>query len=205
MTHPGVGARTAVAFVLIIGNAGRFQCGKQVASYLGLVPLEESSGNRQRLRRFDASRRRQGSWNLAVMRRNERRGRGGNPALSAFSILPISAPTAEEGSSRFMYGQCQTAQPRPDGDRSMVPRACHAPVDEQQKTLNAKLRGHYQYYGRPTNFQCLWKFYRGTCRLWHYWRNRRTRGSRLTRDHYTALLRRHPLLLPRICNPGLKQ
>ncbi len=49
MTHPGVGALTALAFVLIIGDAERFQCGKQIASYLGLVPLEESSGNRRRL------------------------------------------------------------------------------------------------------------------------------------------------------------
>lgn len=49
MTHPGVGALTALAFVLIIGKAERFQCGKQVASYLGLVPLEKSSGNRRRL------------------------------------------------------------------------------------------------------------------------------------------------------------
>jgi transposase len=48
-THPGVGALTALAFVLIIGNAERFQCGKQIASYLGLVPLEKSSGNRRRL------------------------------------------------------------------------------------------------------------------------------------------------------------
>jgi transposase len=48
-THPGVGPLTALAFVLIIGRAERFQCGKQVASYLGLVPLEESSGNRRRL------------------------------------------------------------------------------------------------------------------------------------------------------------
>jgi len=48
-THPGVGALTALAFVLIIGEAERFGCGKQVASYLGLVPLEESSGNRRRL------------------------------------------------------------------------------------------------------------------------------------------------------------
>ena len=48
-THPGVGALTALAFVLIIGQAERFQCGKQVASYLGLVPLEDSSGNRRRL------------------------------------------------------------------------------------------------------------------------------------------------------------
>ena len=49
MTHPGVGALTALAFVLIMGSAERFRCGKQIASYLGLVPLEKSSGNRRRL------------------------------------------------------------------------------------------------------------------------------------------------------------
>jgi transposase len=49
MTHPGVGPLTALGFVLIIGEADRFQCGKQVASYLGLVPLEDSSGSRRRL------------------------------------------------------------------------------------------------------------------------------------------------------------
>ena len=49
MTHPGVGPLTALAFVLIIGDADLFQCGKQGASYLGLVPLEDSSGNRRRL------------------------------------------------------------------------------------------------------------------------------------------------------------
>ena len=48
-THPGVGVLTALAFVLIIGRAERFQCGKQIASYLGLVPLEDSSGKRRRL------------------------------------------------------------------------------------------------------------------------------------------------------------
>jgi len=48
-THPGVGSLTAMAFVLIIGEAERFRGGKQVASYLGLVPLEDSSGNRRRL------------------------------------------------------------------------------------------------------------------------------------------------------------
>jgi transposase len=49
MTHPGVGPLTALAFVLIIGRAERFQCGKQIAAYLGFVPLEDSSGNRRRL------------------------------------------------------------------------------------------------------------------------------------------------------------
>jgi len=48
-THPGVGPLTALAFVLIIGRVERFQCGKQIAAYLGLVPLEDSSGERRRL------------------------------------------------------------------------------------------------------------------------------------------------------------
>ncbi|HEX2714654.1 MAG TPA: IS110 family transposase [Candidatus Acidoferrales bacterium] len=49
MTHPGVGPTTALAFVLILVNTERFACGKQIGSYLGLVPSEESSGGRQRL------------------------------------------------------------------------------------------------------------------------------------------------------------
>ncbi len=48
-THPGVGPITALAFVLTIGDPERFRCGKQVASYLGLIPAEDSSGGRQRL------------------------------------------------------------------------------------------------------------------------------------------------------------
>jgi transposase len=49
MTHPGVGPLTALAFELVIGNPERFHCGKQIASYVGLVPSEESSGDRRRL------------------------------------------------------------------------------------------------------------------------------------------------------------
>lgn len=49
MTHPGVGAITALAFVLVIGTPDRFACGKQVASYLGLIPSEDSSSDRRRL------------------------------------------------------------------------------------------------------------------------------------------------------------
>jgi len=43
MTHPGVGPITALAFVLVIGTPERFHCGRQIASYLGLIPCEESS------------------------------------------------------------------------------------------------------------------------------------------------------------------
>lgn len=48
-THPGVGPITALAFVLTIGEVERFARSKQVASYLGLIPRERSSGGRQRL------------------------------------------------------------------------------------------------------------------------------------------------------------
>src|SRR5258708_10876845 len=49
MTQPGVGPNTALAFVLTLGDVSRFRRGKQVASYLGLIPREESSGGRQKL------------------------------------------------------------------------------------------------------------------------------------------------------------
>jgi transposase len=49
MTQPGVGPVTSMAFVLTIGDVSRFPRGKQVASYLGLIPREYSSGGHQRL------------------------------------------------------------------------------------------------------------------------------------------------------------
>jgi transposase len=49
MTQPGVGPVTSLAFVLTMGDVSRFRRGKQVASYLGLIPREYSSGGHQRL------------------------------------------------------------------------------------------------------------------------------------------------------------
>ena len=49
MTQPGVGPVTSLAFVLTMGDISRFPRGKQVASYLGLIPREYSSGGQQRL------------------------------------------------------------------------------------------------------------------------------------------------------------
>jgi group II intron reverse transcriptase/maturase len=74
----------------------------------------------------------------------------------------------------------------------------HDDVELQWKSLNAKLRGHYGYYGRSTNFRSLVQFYRGVRRLWRKWLNRRTRGKTLTWDEFQELLDRFPLLSPRI-------
>jgi transposase len=48
-SQPGVGTVTALAYVLTMGDVSRFPRGKQVASYLGLIPREHSSGGRQKL------------------------------------------------------------------------------------------------------------------------------------------------------------
>lgn len=49
MQHAGVGPNVALGFALAIGDVGRFSSSKQVASYLGLIPAEYSSGERQKL------------------------------------------------------------------------------------------------------------------------------------------------------------
>jgi len=74
----------------------------------------------------------------------------------------------------------------------------HDPVEYQQRMLNAKLRGHYQYYGRPTNFRSLRRFFRTVRSTWRKWLQRRTRGRHLSWGTFLKLLKRYPLLVPRI-------
>jgi Transposase IS116/IS110/IS902 family len=49
MTHPGVGPITAWATDVFLGDPTRFVDGKALASYVGIIPREYSSGGRQRL------------------------------------------------------------------------------------------------------------------------------------------------------------
>jgi group II intron reverse transcriptase/maturase len=77
----------------------------------------------------------------------------------------------------------------------------HKPMDVQHLILNAKLRGHYQYYGRSSNYRSLRKFYSAVRRIWKTWLNRRTRGTTLNWDTYVKLLQRYPLLMPRLSRP----
>jgi len=49
MTHPGVGPVTALATDVFLGDPARFDDGKALVSYVGMIPSEYSSGGRQRL------------------------------------------------------------------------------------------------------------------------------------------------------------
>lgn len=74
----------------------------------------------------------------------------------------------------------------------------HESLETQQRTLNAKLLGHYQYYGRSSNHRSLWRFYRLVGLIWRKWLSRRRRGAPMSWDQFHALLARHPLLKPQI-------
>jgi len=47
VTHPGVGPVTALATDVFLGDPARFEKGKALASYVGMIPSEYSSGGGQ--------------------------------------------------------------------------------------------------------------------------------------------------------------
>jgi RNA-directed DNA polymerase len=58
-------------------------------------------------------------------------------------------------------------------------RRMHAPMSEQQQWLNQVLRGHYAYYGLPSNYRAMQLFYNQVRWLWYRVLQRRSqRGSK---------------------------
>jgi len=51
-TIPGIGPITASAIVATIGSAGQFRCGRDFAAWLGLTPINRSTGGKERLGRI---------------------------------------------------------------------------------------------------------------------------------------------------------
>ena len=139
-----------------------------------------------------------GIWALRGGTREEA---GGEPGT--FDFLGLTYICARSRRGKFTV-HVRTMRKRLRRGLTTMGRWCqehrHVPASEQQKTLNAKLRGHYQYYGRPTNSRSIWQFYRAVCNIWRKWLSRRTRGKAMTWEKYVELLRRHPLLLPRIAH-----
>jgi group II intron reverse transcriptase/maturase len=125
----------------------------------------------------------------------------GGPAPATFDFLGFTHLCATSRQGRFTL-HIQTRRTRLRRSLKAVGQWCqqhrHDPVVDQAAALNRKLRGHYQYYGRPTNYHALWRFYRAVRRTWKTWLNRRTRGKTLIWADFAHLLARHPLLRPRI-------
>jgi RNA-directed DNA polymerase len=79
-------------------------------------------------------------------------------------------------------------------------RRMHVPVRDQHRWLCQVLRGHYAYYGLPSNFRSLKGFLCEVRRTWFRALRRRCQ-RRLDWDAFEALLGHFPLPTPRITHP----
>ena len=64
----------------------------------------------------------------------------------------------------------------------------HLSIKEQQQTLNAKLRGHYAYYGVTANASALSRFLHEVERRWRKWLLHRNRDRALNWTLFRRLL-----------------
>jgi RNA-directed DNA polymerase len=129
---------------------------------------------------------------------------GGGPKPGTFDFLGFTHICKRSRRGKFTI-HVRTMRKRLRRSLKRVAAWCqrhrHEPVVEQWAALNAMLRGHYQYYGRPTNFRSRWEFYREVRKLWRKWLNRRTRGKSLPWRLYEELLVAHPLPRPYVARP----
>ena len=74
----------------------------------------------------------------------------------------------------------------------------HRKLRELMKTVAAKHRGHWNYYGLIGNSQSLSQFRTLSCQILFKWLNRRSQRRSLTWLAFNRLLERHQVPLPRI-------
>lgn len=72
------------------------------------------------------------------------------------------------------------------------------PTCEIMKTVGAKIRGHFAYYGVTDNTRGIQRYVRAVSRLLYKWLNRRGKRRSLPWERFQLLLKRYPLPRPRI-------
>lgn len=131
----------------------------------------------------------------------QHRARQGQGKPETFDFLGFTHICARSRKGSFTI-HLRTMRKRFQRSLKAVSRWCrwhrHDDVDDQRAELNLKLRGHYQYYGRSTNFPGIWRFYEAVKKVWKKWLARRSRGQPLTWQGFQSILDRLPLLRPRI-------
>jgi len=81
----------------------------------------------------------------------------------------------------------------------------HLPVRQLVEALNARLRGHYNYYGVIGNHASLRSYFHQVTRLLKKWLGRRSQKSRMSWEKFSVLLKRFPLEDARITESRYRQ
>jgi group II intron reverse transcriptase/maturase len=129
--------------------------------------------------------------------------RRGQKRLSTFAFLGFTHYSGWTRDGRFVLKRKTQSKRLTTKLKSLREQARirrHAPVAEQHRWLCQVLRGHYVYYGLPSNFQALHAFHEQVRLLWFRSLRRRSQ-RRLTWEGYNVLLQRFPLPTPRITHP----
>jgi RNA-directed DNA polymerase len=74
----------------------------------------------------------------------------------------------------------------------------HEPIKEQYKTLCAKLRGHYQYYGVRGNYKALEVVFEYAEKAWRFWLSRRSHKGVINWEKFEEIRASFPFPKPRI-------
>ena len=82
--------------------------------------------------------------------------------------------------------------------KEWIRTARHQKVRGLMKTLAAKLRGHWNYYGIIGNGRKMSQFHYATCQVVFYWLNRRSQRRSYTWQAFNRLLSRFQVPAPRI-------
>ncbi len=132
---------------------------------------------------------------------SERRERSGKRRCETFAFLGFTHYCAKTRDGRFIVKRKTESKRmalRLKELRVAARRRMHAPVADQHRWLSSVLRGHYAYYGLPSNFQGLTASWRTTRRIWFRSLKRRSQRCHLTWVRYAVLLEHFPLPSPRI-------
>jgi RNA-directed DNA polymerase len=73
------------------------------------------------------------------------------------------------------------------------------PLKEWWPKLEAKLTGHYNYFGISGNYRCLNQYYRQVVSVMFKWINRRSQRKSMTLEFFSKYLEWNPLPKPKIC------
>lgn len=133
------------------------------------------------------------------------RERSGQRRCATFAFLGFTHYCGRTRDGRFVVKrqtQSKRLTKKLQGLRLEARQRRHTPIADQHTWLSQVLRGHYAYFGLPSNFRMLKTFHEEVRKLWYRALRRRSQRS-LTWDGFHALLERFPLPCPRITHPAL--
>ena len=134
----------------------------------------------------------------------EGRERRGLSKPETFDFLGFTHIVGQDRRGKFQLRR-RTSRKKRRAKLAVVKEECrrrrHWRVAEQHAWLSSVLRGHYQYYGVPTNSPALASFRRAVGYLWHASLQRRSQRARWTRPQLRHFEERYPLPPPHVVHP----